>query len=313
VEVVAELGEPESANDDAKRAFGMSLAMAENRLVVSAPVMTVNGDRPAADGLVYTYSRNKTWCTKPKVLNPRKFFPKERYMPLFGYAVDLTKDGTRLVVTVPCIEPPVHMAWPTMPKSSTPTYGSAVSSSSHTEVCVPIAFVFIWNENENDWKLMYNVTAPDDALTTSFGATVSINPEAGDLFVAVGSPSENQNSSFVFLYHKEKPYAQIPSVQDAYAFGNSMTMYGDILAVGVPLQAIGEPATINGVAATTTSSSGITQKGGIVMYSISQLSEGMMTLVMTLTLVVFLIVVIVVLAIYKIHPSSIAAVRSHRG
>jgi len=312
LEPVAILEAPADKNEYYKRVFGMSSAMSDNILVVGAPVIVSpsavngdNGDDVIPDGLLFTFVRNETWSPTPSILNPRKLFPDLPPMPLFGYALDITKDGTRMVVTLPCMEPPI-LNRPTNFDVNKEDSGSSSSSSSHSS-CVPIAFVFIWDNGVNDWKLVYNVTAPEDAVTTSFGARVSINPEEGDIFVGVGAPSENQALSSVYLFRNHELYAHIPSIQDSYAFGNSMTMYGDILAVGVPLQAIGMD-TLNGM--TILNDDGETQMGGIVMYSISQLSDNMMTVVMSCTLLFFLLLVIAVLTVYKLHPSSIAAIRS---
>jgi len=310
-----------NTNEKYHRVFGLSLAMSDNILVVGAPVVTsaVNNnndgkpgeDDVVPDGILFTFYRNETWSSTASVLDPRKLFPEEPPMPLFGYAIDITKDGTRMVVTVPCIEPPIltrPIEYDMNDDKNAKDSGSAVSSSSE-EACTPIAFIFIWNEIEGNWTLMYNVTAPDDARKTSFGARVSINPEEGDLLVGVGAPSENPDLSSVYMFLNGEPYARIPSVQDAYAFGNSMTMYGDILAVGVPLQAIGHRQ-LNGM--TLITDDGDLQMGGVAMYSISQLSDNMMTLVMSLTLFFFLLLVSGVLAAYKLHPSSIAALRSQK-
>ena len=312
-------------------AFGASLTMSDNVLVVGAPVLasrparglartsssssSSSSSEEAEAGAVYTFLRvNGRWECTPSVLAPAPaHVPHARARALFGYALDITKDGTRLVVTAPCVEPPVLLRRGP---------GASAPAPSSEEECVPKALVYMRAADGTGWQLMYSVAAPAGAQQTSFGASVSINPEQGDLFVGVGAPSEEPATSAMYLYRNTRLYAHIPSPRDAYAFGRSMTMYGDILAVGVPMQSIGRPPSsiqqqqqqqgTNSAAGLGTPANTLNQMGGIVMFSITQLSDHTMTLVMTCSLAFFLVVVTTVLAIYKLHPSSIAALRQQQ-
>lgn len=292
------------------RAFGASLSMSDNVLVVGAPFLSSpRGTRTSTststtedeEGAVYTFIRvDGRWECTPWVLRPdRTHVPHSRARALFGYTLDITKDGTRLVVTAPCMEPPVLLRRGSTNNSDS-SFSSSSSSSSSEGECIPQALVYMRATDGAGWQLMYGVGAPPGAWETSFGASVSINPEQGDLFVGVGAPSEEPATSAMYLYRNTRLYAHIPSPPDAYAFGRSMTMYGDILAVGVPMQSIGAPP------------NALNQMGGIVMFSITQLSDHAMTLVMTCSLAFFLVVVTAVLAVYKLHPSSIAALRQQQ-
>lgn len=310
VTLVGVLSAPAAA---AARAFGTSLSMSDNVLVVGAPVLAphTNEEGAGVAGAVYTFLRvDGRWECTPSVLEPAPaHVPHARARALFGYTLDITKDGTRLVVTAPCMEPPVLLRSPGASSSAS----SSSSSSSEADECVPKALVYMRAADGTGWQLMYSVAAPAGAQQTSFGASVSINPEQGDLFVGVGAPSEEPATSAMYLYRNTRLYAHIPSPRDAYAFGRSMTMYGDILAVGVPMQSIGHapppPQQQKGLGAPANT---LNQMGGIVMFSITQLSDHMMTVVMTCSLAFFLVVVTTVLAIYKLHPSSIAALRQQQ-
>ena len=259
--------EPDSKDNE--HAFGASVAMADDVLVVGAPARSTAGSD--ASGLVYTFDRGNTsgWATKPTIISVESLLPAGKKLPLFGHALSLTSDGLRLAVSAPC-------------------------SADGDDVCEPTVFVFGRSRGDEDWTLLYNMSvAGSDA---AFGASVVADTGGGALFVSVSEPGNKTTTGAVHVFRDGEHYARITAARGAdWAVGTSIAMYGDILAVG-----------------THSSGNASSSGGSITMFSVSQLSEFMMAVLMSCSLVFFLVVVLAVLAVYKLQPSTLAAARRRR-
>lgn len=245
-----ELVEEQSYGNDA---FGASLALQGNTLVVGAP-----GDR---DGSAYVFERkDTTWQLQTRIL------PEGSDTGVY-FAQSLALDGSTLVVGWPqssggsfaYVYERTTTGWSAPQDLTTsinvrsPFFGLSVAISGdrlvvgmpRSSTSDPIGTVYVFARNGTQWSLQSSISASDDTEILSFGVSVALD---GDT-VLVGAPNHHsegrdipnlQGMGAAYVYQQRNNTWSLdaflmPNEQaEAYGFGSTVVVDGQTLAVGAP-------------------------------------------------------------------------------
>ncbi|PEN11439.1 hypothetical protein CRI94_15500 [Longibacter salinarum] len=206
-----------SSDPDDDEQFGQSVELNGTRLVVSAPEKKSPDDRTWGVGAVYVYERqpNGTWQEKELLRAP-----DAQSYDRFGGAVSIDDDW--LIV------------------------GSNARDIQDPRVFAAGAVYVFQRQTDDSWQLTEQLRASNAEEYDRFGSSVTID---GDR-LAVGAPLEdglnnengagsNTGAAYIFERHPDDTWKETGVVRgvdplDYDDFGRSVSIHGDLLAVGQP-------------------------------------------------------------------------------
>ncbi len=234
--------------------FGISVAIAGDRILVGAAEARTNGSRT---GAVYVYERtNKVWALTQKLM-PSTGAASD----YFGYAVAL--EGNVAIIGAPQTDAVAYDSgaayvftydgtfWSEKAKLSPPTggvygfFGGSVALFGTTVLIgqwddgsgADMGSVFAFKENSGSWIFQQELKASDRALGDTFGFSVALHNNKA----FIGAPFRDGscvNSGAVYVYGRYndvwcEEQIIIPEDKNAsQAFGSSVAVYGDMAAIG---------------------------------------------------------------------------------
>ena len=197
-------------------AFGASVAIDGDRVLIGAPADSQNGPR---SGAAYTYRRESAGWTFEAKLRP----DSARALDAFGKSVAL--DGARALIGAP---------WT---RHDDVDAGSAFIFERRGDLSGDLSRDLPLGQRGSTWRQTAQLVGREGASGDMFGESVSL---AGDLAAVGASRADTCEAGAVYVYRESGgSWAQerrltAPDVQSEHLFGASVSIRGNVLLVGAP-------------------------------------------------------------------------------